>query len=279
MDTFKIRAILSAAKHRSLSRAAEEFAYTPSAFSHITSAFEEELGVTLFRRHSAGVELTEEGKALLPKFQAMLECETEIRSTVSQLCASRDCELRIGTYPSMARTLLSGIFRQFKTEYPHVKLSIHVADRLTGWLEDDRADLIFADHLTFGNREWYPLRNDRYFAVVPEGWLSGRESVTRDEFYQYPYVFTDDSYLKHYFNFDLFPERLYFKSEDDLSVINMVKEGIGVTVLPELVLTGTFPGVSILRLEPEITRTLGFAYQKQRIHALGLTRFLKSLRM
>ena len=62
MDTFKIKAIVAAVQHQSLSRAAEEFSYTPSAFSHMTAAFEKELGIQIFRRHSRGVELTEEGK-------------------------------------------------------------------------------------------------------------------------------------------------------------------------------------------------------------------------
>ena len=43
MDTLKIKAILAAARHRSLSKAAEEFSYTPSAFSHMLAGFEEEI--------------------------------------------------------------------------------------------------------------------------------------------------------------------------------------------------------------------------------------------
>ena len=50
MDTFKIRAVLAAAETGSLSRAAEQFSYTPSAFSHMLSAFEDELGVRIFHR-------------------------------------------------------------------------------------------------------------------------------------------------------------------------------------------------------------------------------------
>ena len=47
METMKIKAILAAAKYQTLSRAAEDFSYTPSALSHMADAFEEELGVKL----------------------------------------------------------------------------------------------------------------------------------------------------------------------------------------------------------------------------------------
>ena len=42
MDTFKIKAIVTAVQHQSLSRAAEEFSYTPAAFSHMIAAFEKD---------------------------------------------------------------------------------------------------------------------------------------------------------------------------------------------------------------------------------------------
>ena len=78
MDTFKIKAMLAAVRLGSLSKAAEEFNYTPSAFSHILTSLESELGVSLFVRSSSGVKLTEAGERLLPVFYAMEECEEKL---------------------------------------------------------------------------------------------------------------------------------------------------------------------------------------------------------
>lgn len=279
METFKIKAVLAAVKHKSLSRAAEDFSYTPSAFSHLASGFEQELGVQLFKRSSTGVELTEEGKMLYPKFKSMLECENDLWNTVVQLKDNKDFELRIGTFPSISRNLLSGVLKKVKKEYPHIKLSVNVVDSLAGWFEEERADIIFADHITFGKNEWFPMMEDRYYVVASPELQIGREFITREELYNYPHIFTDDIYLKQYFDMSKFRELIYFKSEDDLSVINMVKEGLGLTVLSELVLKEAISGVSVIRLEPKITRILGFAYNKQRIQSLGLTKFIKSLKM
>ena len=79
METSKIKGLLLAAKYQSLSRAAEEFSYTPSALSHIADALEEELGVKLLSRTHAGVSLTEEGILLKEKMEAVLRAEDELR--------------------------------------------------------------------------------------------------------------------------------------------------------------------------------------------------------
>ena len=59
-----------------------------------------------------------------------------------------------------------------------------------------------------------------------------------------------------------FEKRIHFHSDDDLSVIQMVKQGFGITILPELVLRGNAEGVAVLSLSPALSRTIGFAYKK-----------------
>ena len=85
METMKIKAILSAAKYKSLSRAAEDFSYTPSALSHMADSLEEELGVKLLLRTRTGVSLTEEGMLLAEKMDAVLRAENELIAAASEI--------------------------------------------------------------------------------------------------------------------------------------------------------------------------------------------------
>lgn len=278
METFKIRAILATVEYKSLSKAAEEFSYTPSAFSHMLTAFEKELGLRIFERTSKGVTLTEAGKALYPHFKKMVQCEKELQKTADSVKRSVPHVLRIGAYSSLSRHLLSEFTQKLKKEYPHIQLSVQVADTLINWIEEDKADLIFADERSLRSREWFPLAEDRFYVVAPPGMLDGKDSVTREELYQYPHIFTDDFYIRPYFETEKFKDFIYFKSEDDLSLLNMVKDGHGITVVPELVLKETLTGVSVLTLEPELKRRVGFAYSKERIRALGLTEFINTIK-
>ena len=274
MDTMKIKAVLAAAKHGSLSKAAQDFSYTPSALSHLLASFEEELGVRLFERSAKGVTLSAQGAQLLPKFEAMLQAEQSISDTVMALIAKNGSEVRIATYSSISRNFLSRFLADFKKEHPEIVLSVHVADDLAGWLEQGRADVIFADNIVLPDKELVPIATDRYWAVAPEGLLADKESITREELYELPHIFTDDEYLQTVFEKSRFRELIYFKSDDDHAVVQMVRAGMGVAVMPELVLQGNMRGVSLLELTPAVTRTLGFAVKKGN-NSLAVSKFVK----
>ncbi|MBE6644680.1 MAG: LysR family transcriptional regulator [Ruminococcaceae bacterium] len=278
MDTLKIKIVLAAAKYGSLSRAAEEFSYTPSAFSHTLKSFEKSLGVEIFKRSSVGVELSDAGRELLPYFEAMIECEEDIMNVSREISQKSGGQLRIATYSSISRNLLTGLIRDFRRDFPDITLSVNVVDSVRGWLENGRADIVFADSGVLLKNEFYPIMQDEYFAVAPTGWFDGRESINYEELYKFPYIDTCDFHSDVDFNPERFKERILFKSEDDLSVINMVREGMGVTVLPELVLKKNLDGVSVLKLEPKITRTLGFAYKKQSPKTMALSKFIKYIK-
>jgi DNA-binding transcriptional LysR family regulator len=274
MDTFKIKAILGVVKYKNMSRAAEELSYTPSAISHIISDFEEELGVTLFDRNSRGVELTESARKLLPEFEAMIECERGIYAVANRLAGKEKAEIRIATYSSLSRNFLPNIIKGFRKKYPDINISVNVSDHISELLMEDKADVIFGAVSTFGDNDWFEITEDEFLVVSPPGTFRNRDQITREELYLLPQIFTDDEPLRDYFDVDKFSDILYFRSDDDLSVINMVKNGMGVTVLPSLVLKEICDGVQTVRLLPPLKRKLGVAFKKKR-KTLHLKLFLE----
>ena len=275
MDTFKIKALVAAVKYKSLSKAAEEFSYTPSAFSHIMTGLEGELGVPLLKRSHSGVSLTSEGEKLYPQMLAVLEAEAALASSAAALHGKQKKTLRIATYSSISRTFLSDILKDFRAQNPDIRLSVDVADSRTSWLEQDRADIVFADGIVFEKNEWYPIMEDEFLAVAPLHMLGERETVSREELYVYPNIYTDDTHLRSYFDVSKFQETIFFRSEDDLSIINMVRAGMGIAILPALVLKDNAEGVHLLHLSPPLKRTIGFAYRKDKRNGDILSRFLR----
>ena len=262
MDTLKIKAVITAVERGSLSRAAEQFSYTPSAFSHMLASFEDELGVRIFRRSSRGVTLTEEGKRLYPDFLRIARAERQLLRNVKETLENQRFSLRIAAYSSISRSFLSGLIKKFSEAHPNIELYITVADNLTGWLERDLADIVFADGRILEGDEWTPLMEDVCVAIAPPDFFEGRTSVEREELYSYPYIFMDEEYVEGYFDKEKFKKTVNFHSDDDLSVIHMVKQGFGITVLPALILRGSTEDISVLSLTPPLTRTIGFAYNK-----------------
>lgn len=275
MDTFKIKAIIAAAEYKSLSKAAEEFSYTPSAFSHMLTTFEKELNVKIFERNSKGVALTPEGKKLIENFKEIIISEEKLWDKIATLRGYKDNKLTIASYSSISRVLLSDIIKRLKKERPEINVSIVVCDDLMELFRNGKADIVFADSRNFSSYEWYPVFKDKYYVITPKGMLNVKE-ISINDLYDYPYIFTDDFFLSDFLDTSLFKELTIFKSYDDLSIINAVKDGIGLTILPELVISGSTSEIDVIPLKENITRTLAISYNKEKIKDLKLEQFLSS---
>lgn len=262
MDTHKIKVILSAIRQKSLSKAADEFSYTPSAMSHIADSLESELGVKILERSPLGISLTENGETLLPYLVAMVDSEKNLLHAAKTVANTTEHHLRIGTFSSIAQNILPEIIGQFRKAYPHIKISVLVEDNLQDWLERDLADIVFTDELTYGDNIWIPIREDPFVAVLPSKLPSKKRTVNREELYPYTYISVNEKALDSYFDQTKFANILNFESVDNVSVLYMVREGVGFSVLPSLMINQKIKDVRVVKLDPPISRTIGFAVKK-----------------
>ena len=263
MDTFKLRALMTAIKYKNFTKAAEEYSYTPSAFSHMAHSLNNELGITLFKRTSTGVELTKEGEILYEKIAELLAAEDELIDTAANLAKKQKLELRIGTYSSISKTFLPDIIKRFKKACPDIHVSLIVTVSLRGWLSKNKADIVFGDNGTLRGDEWFPMMDDPFVAVVPETLYPGKESITLEELYENSYISTKDVMYKGHIDESKFKEIIPFASADDAAVISLIREGIGISILPLLSCTKETEGIRTIPLKPSIKRTIGFAYKKK----------------
>ena len=165
MDTFKIKIITEIANQKNISKVAESYSYTPSAFSHMISAFEEELGVKIFVRTSVGVTLTSEGEKLIEEFKKILKAESDMYLLASTFKSRSVHEVNVATYSSILRNFLAEAIKRFTIDYPNVKVNVSVIDDVSGWLETDKVDLIFCEKEYGEGYESVPLYEDEYVVV------------------------------------------------------------------------------------------------------------------
>lgn len=88
---------MTVARKDSISRAAEILHLTQPAISHQIKRLSDESGLTLFRRTPHGLDLTEEGKSLLPKAQQVLAAMGELQRNAHTQGGQVAGTLRIGT--------------------------------------------------------------------------------------------------------------------------------------------------------------------------------------
>ncbi len=277
MDTLKLKAFMAIAKYRSFSKAAEEFSYTPSAFSHLADGLEDELGVVLFVRTHKGVSLTEQGKLLKEKIEKVILAEEELKYTASNLVSGE--KIRIATYSSVSLYLLPQIIKEFKNLYPRVKFSISVLDSLREPIESNDADVYFGDVSAFGDKlEWIPIFDDEFVAIVPSDEFKGRRQVERQELYEFPYIKTNESILGKYFDEKKFKEVLDYISVEDFSVFNLVSQKVGITITNSLVAKRLVKGTKVLKIVPTIKRAVGVGYNNEQKKGKQLNAFINFLK-
>ena len=259
MDTLKVKTFLLIEKYKSFSQAAAELSYTPSAISHMADSLEDELGIKLFNRTKKGVSLTDAGKKLYNNFSAVYNAEKKLFKAASDLSEQNQHTLRIGAYSSIALHFLPGVLQSFKTAYPAVKTAITVDDNMHDWLEKGIVDVIFADS-QIASDQWHPLLEDEYMAVVPENEFFSKAETDVKSLYGRTFIKYDEVNLENYLDYEKFSDIIEVNSIENNSSIYMVKEGLGITVLPKLSIKSLPKGVKALKLNPKISRTIGIIY-------------------
>ena len=125
-------------------------------------------------------------------------------------------------------------------------------------------DIGFLSHQEGHHYQFLPVMDDELFAVLPKGHpLEEYDAIPMKKFSGAPFVTTEyapgsDIYriLKE---FQLKPD-IRFLSINEFSVLSMVEHGLGITILPGLLLRGHSGNFVKRRLEPRSFRRLGLGY-------------------
>jgi len=116
-----MRAFESAARHLSFKKAAEELHVTPAAISQQIKALEGYLGITLFHRLTRALEITAQGRAMLPKIREGFDCfAAAIDSTRQRI----EGVLTVTAPPSFATRWLVPRLPRFTAAHPEIELRL-----------------------------------------------------------------------------------------------------------------------------------------------------------
>jgi len=250
----------------SLTKAAEEMDCTQSAVSHVISSLEEELGVPILERSRQGVKLTDAGERIMPAVNALLACNEQIHQIASSLRGLDSGTVRIGTFTSVAVHWLPGIIKEFQALYPNVSFKLYNGDYydVEQWLSDGSIDIGFVALPSDISMECVPLAEDRLMAVLPKDHPLARNGVFPVKAAQgQPFISlleaSDNDARRALTSSNVRPE-VKFTTKDDYAIIAMVENGLGISILPELLLEGHTNNVAVMPLSPPSKRVIALAF-------------------
>lgn len=265
MNTEKWEILLKAIDSGSLSAAAAENNYTTSGVSRIITTLEEEIGFPLLIRRHQGVAPTPECKLLLQEVRNLLHAQANLTQKVAQLNGLAVGNLSIGTAYSSSYPMLTRQVVQFVQQYPDIKVEVlwGCNSELRQAVQERRMDLCLVSYEE-DNLAWFPLLRDRMVVLVSRQHpLAGQTSFPIKRLSREPYIAispneeTDASRLLHRYGVE---PNTKFTTSDRYAAHEMVRAGLGVTLLNETQLLPNREGLCALPLSPFHPLELGMAY-------------------
>lgn len=279
MSLSKYEILAKVVEQKSLTRAAEALGCTQSAISHAISGLEAEFGFAVVTRSRAGVRLTDEGERIMPAVRAILNYEEQLRQTAAAIRGLDSGTVRIGAFTSVAVHWLPSVIKEFQRDFPAVDIKLLNGDYhdVEQWLLDGSVDLGFVNVPNSLGCECIPLMEDRLLAILP----------TDHKFASYPKFPLVECETEAFItlleasNHDAnralsaagIKPNIKFSTKDDYAIIAMVEQGLGISIMPELLLKGRHDNIKILELVPPSKRTIGVAISETSKRSPATRRF------
>jgi DNA-binding transcriptional LysR family regulator len=258
----QLRAFVAVADYGGFTAAAEQLVMTQSAVSHAIRGLEQELGCKLLLRAGGAVQLTIAGEAALPRARTIL-AEASALKHEAPMAQAGGTDLRIGSVPSAAERLLPDILTSFKLSNRAVSvLQLTGSDlEVREWLDTSAVEVAILGDTEAGAAE--PLIQDELKVVLPKRHqLASNEALSIKDLDGVPFIMSAGgcepmiSALAASHGVQL---RVHYDVRDIPSLLKMVADGLGVTIVPELTLPGALENVRILELQPRAYRQLVIA--------------------
>ncbi len=276
-------AFVKAAEFGSFTKAAEALDYTQSGISRMINDLETEWGVFLFERGRAGISLTSDGLKLLPQLKRICNEHEILMTQIEDLHDMQSGMIRIGTFSSVATHWLPNIIRIFKKDYPKIDFELLLGDytEIESWILNGRVDFGFVRLPSKTELETTFLEQDRLLVVIPQNHpLANCEKFPINDLLNSPFMLLEkgakaeisEIFEKHHIS-----PQVNFTTWDDYAIMSMVENGLGISILPELILQRIPHKIIAKELEVPAFRTIGIAMREQKSLSLASKRFLEYL--
>ena len=288
MELQQLRYFVAIADTGTFTAAAKELHVAQPSVSKQVRKLETELGASLLERRKAGITLTDAGAILLPWARRVLADVDGARIEVAGLASLERGRLSVGATPSLSTVLLPRVLASFHTAHPGVTLSVveagsrDLVERLaTGDLDLALVILPLPREELF---DTMPLiREELVLAVAKKHPLAARKSVRVGELRGVPLVMFRDGYDLRSATISAceqagFHPTFAIEGAEMDGVLRMAAAGVGVAVVPRMVVEKGGPLVAVRLVQPTLTRSVGVAFRRDRHRSRAADAFVTQLR-
>lgn len=277
MELRQLTYFIEVARLNNFTRAAERLSIAQPALSQQIGNLEQELGVKLFKRTGRGVILTEAGEQFYIGAEKTLAEAQKAKDSVKEVINYPHGNIMVGALESLVQTRLPKLLVEFGKEYPGIKVFIreNTTEPLLDALKKGELDLALAHTLDVKYSPHLinlvtpkgicskPLYQDELVLVVAKGHpLEKKKIISINELREESFVsFKEGSGIRSQLIATCIREGFEpLIAYECASPRTLVAEKLGVSVLPRLMAESPGPSISILSLDPPLSRWVSVFY-------------------
>ncbi len=285
MNFSQLQSFVALVDTGSFTEAAYSIDLTQSAVSHAMAALESELGVTLLERNRKGVvALTNVGQTIIPHVRALLASASAIEQEAKAAHGEAVGKLRLGNVESIVSPrLLASVLTSFRALYPDIEVVLFEGSmhEVGEWIESSIVDVGFVV-LPAPNVESTLITTDELCILVSSGHrLHTKTTVTPRELREEGFVLEKTECSRQLMKragIELSKAGPYirYQASDSATILAMVREGLGITLVPRQILPRKLEGLVALALDPAQPLPVGLAVRSQAMASPGAKLFVQT---
>ncbi|WP_406235602.1 LysR family transcriptional regulator [Isoptericola jiangsuensis] len=260
------RLLVAVADEGTISRAAEHVGISQSGASQAIGQLEAALGFPIFVRERRQVDVTALGAQVVEHARTMLGGLQAIRALADDNQGVSGARIRLATFPSIISTVLPALLRDFQRRHPGIEVVVveGTDEEVEQWLDAGAVDVGVVMNPAPA-RSPLALGSDVWVAVLAQTHPLGRRSTERgialDELAAEPFILAtggctvNGQRLMEDAGLQLSDVRITVR--DWASACVLVREGLGVSLVPESTLPSDRQGLRVLPVAPVIRRVFG----------------------
>jgi DNA-binding transcriptional LysR family regulator len=260
----QLKAFVAVVDQGGFTAASRRLGLSQPAVSRAVAALERELRVPLLVRHRDGVVLTEAGSLALAHAREAVRHLTLMGTEVAALSGEISGTLSLASLPSVTGTLVAPNLQTFTQRHPGVTVRLLEGSEqeVRDWLDQGAAEAGVVS-LPIKGLAAAVLGNQDMVAVVPAGnRLADWAEVTYAELAKEPFIRSTGGCTEVFMpvarrvgvEFDV-----AFEAREMSAVLEIVRAGLGVSILPSVGMPELPDGVVTRPLTPKTVRRLGIA--------------------
>lgn len=283
-----LKALLLAAETGSFTHAADRLGVTQPSFTSLIQDLEVILDVRLFERTTRSIGLTAAGEEFLARIQRPVTDLEEAYRSMLDLAAVKRGAIVLGALPSTALTLIPATLGALQHKYPGLQIRVVEAhnDDLLAMLRTNQIEFALATLLGAApDLDFQPLVADSFVAVYKPGHpVADMESLHWDELVPFDLILlSQGSSARAQFDRAVAnsptPVGLRYDVTHMATAVQLVRQGLGVALLPRLALPALYLQDLPCRPIDDDTaqRTIGILQRRDRHPSPAAQAFWKEL--